>query len=137
MIRPIVHDPLFLRQLSKPADVKRDASVAKDLIDTLRAHRDSCVGMAANMIGVPKRIIIADTGLLPLVMFNPVLLSGSEPYETQEGCLSLPGERKTKRYRKITVSWIAMNGQKQKAVFSDRTAQILQHEMDHLDGILI
>ena len=136
MIRPIMKDRFFLSQKSVPA-LPEDVSVAQDLLDTLAAHRDGCVGMAANMIGISKRIIVfADSGT-DMVMFNPELIKGSEPYETEEGCLSLEGVRQTTRYRKITVRYQNSAFQTKQRTFRDWPAQISQHEIDHCNGILI
>ena len=136
MIRPIVRDPFFLGQKSAPATAA-DRQVITDLLDTLRANLDRCVGMAANMIGERRRIIVFCSGPLQMVMVNPRITARSGPYEAEEGCLSLAGTRKTTRYQKITVQY-------QDAVFQPRTgtfdgfpAQIIQHEIDHCDGILI
>ena len=136
MIQPIMKDPIFLAQKSVPA-TKEDLQVAQDLLDTLTAHKDGCVGMAANMIGVSKRIIAFDNEGKYMVMFNPEIVKRSEPYEAEEGCLSLPGTRKTKRYRSIKVRY--QNGQLQTRfkTFTDWTAQIIQHEIDHCHGVLI
>ena len=136
MVKPIVKDVMFLGQVSEPS-TKEDAQVARDLRDTLAAHRDGCVGMAANMIGVKKRIIIVSLGFMNLVMYNPVLLQKDSPYETEEGCLSLDGTRKTTRYRNIEVEYQDSTFKKHRQKFSGWTAQIVQHEMDHLDGIII
>ena len=136
MIQPIMKDPIFLAQKSVPA-TKEDLPVAQDLLDTLTAHKDGCVGMAANMIGVAKRIIAFDNEGKYMVMFNPEIVKRSEPYEAEEGCLSLPGTRKTKRYRSIKVRY--QNGQLQTRfkTFTGWTAQIIQHEIDHCNGVLI
>ena len=136
MIRPIMKDPIFLAQKSAHA-TKEDLPVAQDLLDTLTAHKDGCVGMAANMIGVSKRIIAFDNEGKYMVMFNPEIVKRSEPYEAEEGCLSLPGTRKTKRYRSIKVRY--QNGQLQTRfkTFTGWTAQIIQHEIDHCNGVLI
>ena len=136
MIQPIMKDPIFLAQKSVPAP-KEDLQVAQDLLDTLTAHKDGCVGMAANMIGVSKRIIAFDNEGKYMVMFNPEIVKRSEPYEAEEGRLSLPGTRKTKRYRSIKVRY--QNGQLQTRfkTFTDWTAQIIQHEIDHCNGVLI
>ena len=136
MIQPIMKDPIFLAQKSVPA-TKEDLQVAQDLLDTLTAHKDGCVGMAANMIGVAKRIIAFDNEGKYMVMFNPEIVKRSEPYEAEEGCLSLPGTRKTKRYRSIKVRY--QNGQLQTRfkTFTGWTAQIIQHEIDHCNGVLI
>ena len=136
MVRPIMKDRFFLSQKSKPATLE-DAAVAQDLLDTLAAHRDGCVGMAANMIGVAKRIIVFVDEGTDMVMFNPELTKCSEPYETEEGCLSLSGTRPTTRYRKITVRYQNAAFQTRQRTFRDWTAQIIQHEIDHCNGILI
>ena len=129
MVREITKDIFFLGQKSEPA-TEADIQIGRDLQDTLKAHRAECVGMAANMIGIKKNVIIVNMGIVDLVMFNPVLLKKSGPYETEEGCLSLTGVRKTTRYREM--SWTV---RRQK--LSGWTAQICQHEMDHLNGIII
>ena len=136
MIRTIMKDPIFLAQKSVPA-AKEDLQVAQDLLDTLTAHKDGCVGMAANMIGVSKRIIVFDNEGIYMVMFNPEIVKCAEPYEAEEGCLSLTGTRKTKRYRSIKVRY--QNGQFQTRLktFTGWTAQIIQHEIDHCNGVLI
>lgn len=136
MIRPIVHDPLFLAQKSARA-TPADAAVARDLLETLTAHADGCVGMAANMIGVAKRIIAVEAEDGYLVLFNPVILKKSGPYETEEGCLSLTGTRKTKRWQTIKVQWQNEKFQPRIKTFSGWTAEIIQHELDHCDGIII
>ncbi len=136
MIRPIIHDPLFLAQKSEPA-TESDRQIMIDLLDTLRANLDRCVGMAANMIGEKKRIIVFCQGLMLIGMFNPVILSKSQLYETEEGCLSLAGVRRTKRYQKITIAYQDFRFQKQTGTFEGFAAQIIQHEIDHCDGILI
>lgn len=136
MIQPIVHDPLFLAQKSAPA-TPADADTARDLLETLTAHADGCVGMAANMIGVAKRIIAVEAEDGYLVLFNPVILKKSGPYETEEGCLSLTGTRKTKRFQTIKVQWQNEKFQTRIKTFTGWTAEILQHEIDHCDGILI
>ena len=136
MVKDIVRDTLFLSQKST-VTTKDDAQVARDLQDTLKAHRQTCVGMAANMIGYKKRKIIVSLGIIDMIMNNPVILSQKGEYETEEGCLSLSGQRATKRYREIEVEFEDINFKKQKQVFRDRVAQIIQHEMDHLEGILI
>ena len=136
MIRPIIRDIFFLRQKSEAATVQ-DIETGRDLQDTLKANRDRCVGMAANMIGIRKRIIIVNIGLLDLVMFNPVITAKEGPYETEEGCLSLDGVRKTTRYMKIEVEYTDSSWKKHRQAFSGRTAQIIQHEVDHLNGIII
>ena len=136
MIQPIMHDPLFLAQKSAPA-APEDAPVARDLLDTLTAHADGCVGMAANMIGVRKRIIAVETEDGYLVLFNPVILKKSGPYDTQEGCLSLEGVRPTRRWQTIKLQYETPEGKPRIKNFSGWTAQIIQHEIDHCDGILI
>jgi peptide deformylase len=136
MIKDIMKDPLFLAQKSTDA-TKADQQVVVDLLDTLRANLDHCVGMAANMIGIKKRVIIVNIGLVDVVMFNPVMLRKDTPYETEEGCLSLTGVRKTTRYENIEVEYYDMDWKKQKMKLSGWPAQICQHEMDHLEGILI
>ena len=136
MVKPIIKDVFFLGQKSEPA-TKADLQVGKDLQDTLQANRAGCVGMAANMIGVKKRVIIVNVGFMDLVMYNPVLLKKDTPYEAEEGCLSLTGVRKTTRYQNIEVEYYDKNWKKQRQKFSGWTAQICQHELDHLEGILI
>ena len=136
MIKPIVHDTFFLSRRSEPATAD-DLQIAKDLRDTLAAHRGGCVGMAANMIGYGKRIIIVSLGMLDMVMLNPVITAKSGPYDTEEGCLSLTGVRGTKRYQKITVRYQDEQMRQHTQEFTGWTAQIIQHECDHLEGILI
>ena len=136
MIRPIVRDPLFLSQKSAPAD-EGDRQTITDLLDTLRANLDRCVGMAANMIGVRKRIIVFCCGPFQVVMVNPKIIAGTGEYETEEGCLSLTGVRKTKRYKKITVKYLDRDFHPGTGSYEGFTAQIIQHEIDHCDGILI
>ena len=136
MIRPIMKDPIFLAQKSAPATVM-DLPIAQDLRDTLEAHRDGCVGMAANMIGVAKRIIIFDDNGSATVMFNPKMVKSSGIYEAEEGCLSLPGTRKTKRYRSIKVQYQNEKFETHLKTYADFTAQIIQHEIDHCNGVLI
>lgn len=137
MVKELVHDPILLAMKSEPA-TKDDLQTAQDLADTLSAHKDSCVGMAANMIGVHKRIIVFDNSGEYMTMFNPEILKKSEPYETQEGCLSLlGGPRKCKRYKSVKVKWQTVDFQTRIKTFTGFTAQIIQHEIDHCDGILI
>ena len=136
MVKPIVKDVMFLGQVSEPS-TKEDTQVARDLRDTLAAHRDGCVGMAANMIGYKKRTIIVSVGLGDLVMHNPVIVSKSGEYETEEGCLSLIGRRKTKRYKEIEVTYRDEDFVEHRQKFSGYVAQIVQHEVDHLNGIII
>ena len=136
MIKPIVKDVFFLGQKSEPA-AKQDLSVGQDLMDTLRANQDHCVGMAANMIGVKKRVIIVNMGIMNIVMYNPVIVKKDTPYETEEGCLSLTGVRKTTRYQNIEIEYYDSSWRKHREAYSGWTAQIIQHESDHLEGIII
>ena len=137
MVRELVHDPIFLAKKAEPA-TKDDLQIAEDLLDTLTAHRETCVGMAANMIGVCKRSIGCDNEGTPMLMLNPEIVKAREEYETEEGCLSLPGgPRKTKRYRKIKVKYQTEKFLTRLKSFSGWTAQIIQHEIDHCNGILI
>ena len=136
MIKPVVKDLLFLGQKSEPAS-KKDISVIDDLVDTLRANLEGCVGMAANMIGIKKRILVFSLGNIIVPMVNPKILKKENIYETEESCLSLTGFRKTKRYEKIEVGYYDKNFKKHKDVFTGFTAQIIQHEMDHFEGIII
>ena len=136
MIKPIVKDVFFLSQKSESA-TKQDISIGQDLQDTLTANRERCVGMAANMIGVKKRIIIVNIGFMNLVMYNPVILKKDTPYETEEGRLSLDGVRKTTRYQNIEVEYLDGSWKKHRQKFSGWTAQIILHEMDHLEGVII
>ena len=137
MVRELIHDPIFLAQKSKPA-TKEDLAVARDLLDTLAAHRETCVGMAANMIGVAKRIIAFDNEGALVVMLNPEIVKQSGEYETEESCLSLlGGPRKTKRFQKIKVRYQTEDLQIRLKTFEGWTAQIIQHEVDHCNGILI
>lgn len=137
MVKEIVHSPILLAAKSEPA-VAADLQTVQDLLDTLSAHADECVGMAANMIGVRKRIIAFDNMGVYMTMLNPEIIEKSEPYEAEEGCLSfLGGPRKCLRYRKITVKWQTGGFRTVTKVFSGWTAQIIQHEIDHCDGILI
>ena len=136
MIRPIIHDPFFLSQKSKPATAE-DKQIIVDLLDTLRANLDRCVGLAANMIGERKRVIVFCNGPLQMVMANPRIIKKFGPYEAEEGCLSLPGVRKARRYQTITVAYQDQTFANFTAAFQGFTAQIIQHEIDHCDGILI
>lgn len=136
MIKAVVKDILFLEQKSELA-TKDDVEVINDLIDTLRANLDHCVGMAANMIGVKKRILVFSVGEMIIPMVNPVILKKEIPYEAEESCLSLEGFRKTTRYEKIEVEYLDRNFKKHKQVFTGFTAQIVQHEVDHFEGIII
>lgn len=129
-------DPIFLSQKSKPATAE-DLPIAQDLLDTLEANKDGCVGMAANMIGISKRVIIFDNDGVYTVMFNPEIVKSSDRYETEEGCLSLPGTRKTKRWRSIKVQYQNEAFQTRFKTYTGWTAQIIQHEIDHCNGILI
>ena len=136
MIREICRDETFLAQKAAPATAD-DLPTAQDLLDTLTAHKDGCVGMAANMIGVCKRIIAFDNEGTYMVMFNPVIVRQSGPYEAQEGCLSLTGVRKTKRFQTVKVQWQNEKFQTRLKTFTGWTAEIIQHEIDHCEGILI
>ena len=136
MNKPIMRNILFLKQPSVEA-VPEDTTVGQDLMDTLSANRDRCVGMAANMIGVKKRIIIVNIGMVNLLMYNPVILKKDTPYEAEEGCLSLEGTRKTIRYQNIEVEYLDGKWNRHVQTFSGWTAQIIQHEVDHLSGIII
>ena len=137
MVRPLMTDTVFLAQKAQPADAG-DVAVADDLLDTLKAHEDGCVGMAANMIGVNKAIIVFDNdGTPPLEMFNPVILYRKGLYLAEEGGRSLQRQRKTKRHRTIKVQWQDRTMQTHVKNFSGWTAQIIQHEVDHCNGILI
>lgn len=136
MVQPIMKDPLFLAVPSERA-AKGDKQIALDLLDTLRAHLDGCVGMAANMIGVHKRIIAVHTDMGQMVMLNPKIVRRDGAYEAEEGCLSLAGVRKAKRYQSIEVEYQDLNMKKLRRSFTGFTAQIIQHEIDHCDGILI
>lgn len=136
MVKPVVRDSIFLSIPSKPAE-REDASVGQDLMDTLLAHRQHCAGMAANMIGVSKNIIVFEDNGIPCIMYNPVLIQKAGEYETAEGCLSLAGERKAKRFFTITVRYTDVKWKEQIKRYSGFTAQVIQHEMDHLKGIII
>ena len=136
MIKPIVRDTFFLSQKSDEA-TKSDLPLAKDMRDTLLANADRCVGMAGNMIGVRKRVIIVNMDGKNVVMFNPVITGKTGPYEAEEGCLSLAGVRKTTRYENIEVEYRDTGWNKRRGRFSGFTAQIIQHEADHLEGILV
>ena len=136
MIKPIVKDIFFLGQKSEPA-TPDDKQVITDLMDTLAAHREGCVGMAANMIGAKKRIIIVNIGLIDMIMVNPFIVSKDGPYQTEEGCLSLTGVRPTTRYENIEVTYQDQHFNTYTRKFSGWTAQIIQHEIDHCDGIII
>ena len=136
MVREIMRDEAFLSQKAEPA-TSEDISVAQDLLDTLTAHKDGCVGMAANMIGVNKRIIAFDSDGKYTAMFNPEIIKKSGPYEAEEGCLSLSGTRKAKRWQSIKVQYQNERFQTRFKTFTGWTAQIIQHEIDHCEGILI
>lgn len=136
MIRTIVKDALFLGQKSVLA-TPEDAPVIDDLLDTLKANAEQCVGLAANMIGVKKRIIVYSVGMLGVPMINPVIIKKLKPYETEEGCLSHTGVRKTTRYETIEVDYMDWKFKKQRQTFTGWKAQIIQHEIDHCDGIVI
>ena len=136
-MKELVHDPIFLARKSAPAE-KEDLQIAQDLLDTLAAHKANCVGMAANMIGVCKRIIAFDNEGTYMLMLNPEIIKQSGEYETEEGCLSLlGGPRKTKRFQKIKVRYQTLEFQTRLKTFSGWTAQIIQHEIDHCNGVLI
>ena len=136
MIQPIMKDVFFLQQKSEPA-TEADRQVIVDLLDTLRANAAGCVGMAANMIGVRKRIIAVNLGLMNLAMVNPEIVSKKRPYTAEEGCLSLVGVRKTTRYEEIEVAYLDQNFKPQKQNFNVWSAQIIQHEVDNCEGIMI
>ena len=136
MIQPIMKDEAFLAQPSAPASPE-DADVARDLLETLVAHKDGCVGMAANMIGVSKRIIAFENGEEYMVMYNPEIIKCSQPYMAEEGCLSLEGRRQTKRYKSIKVQYMNGDFKTRIKTFTGWTAQIIQHEIDHCNGIII
>ena len=136
MVHPINRDVLSLARKSAPA-TRADAAVGDDLLDTLKANAAGCVGMAANMIGIHKRIIAVNTGCFYLVMYNPSITQKQDPYEAEEGCLSLPGVRRAKRWQSIEVKWQDRDFGWHRQRFSGFAAQIIQHEVDHCDGILI
>ena len=137
MVRELMHDPLFLGRKSRAA-TKEDLSIGQDLLETLVAHKETCVGMAGNMIGETVAVIAFFDGKTPVVMYNPEILKAEGEYETEEGCLSLlDGPRKCRRYRKIKVRWDNEQFQKRVKTFTDWTAQIIQHEVDHCNGVLI
>ena len=136
MVREICKDEAFLAQKAEPATAD-DLGVAQDLLETLAAHKDGCVGMAANMIGVNKRIIAFDNEGEYMVMFNPVIVKQLGAYEAEEGCLSLTGTRRTKRFRTIKVQWQNEKFQTRLKTFTGWTAEIIQHEIDHCEGVLI
>ena len=136
MVRPVVHDPIFLAGISRKA-TGDDLAIAKDLLDTLKANRNGCVGMAANMIGHKVRIIVFDCNGKYVTMLNPEITDASGEYETEEGCLSLDGTRKTRRFSKITVKFQTLSLEEKTRSFQGFPAQIIQHEIDHCNGILI
>jgi len=137
MVRELMHDPIFLAQKSAPATAE-DLEVAQDLLETLVFHKKDCVGMAANMIGVTKQIIVFDNEGTYMTMLNPMILKGSDLYEAEEGCLSLlGGPRKCRRYKKIKVQYQNLELQTRVKTFTGWTAQIIQHEIDHCNGVLI
>lgn len=136
MIREICTDEAFLVRKAEPATAE-DLDVARDLLDTLAAHRDGCVGMEANMIGVARRIIAFENDGGYTVMLNPAIIRSSGPYEAEEGCLSLTGRRKAKRFQTIKVQWQNEKFQTRIKTFTDWTAEIIQHEIDHCEGIII
>lgn len=137
MVKPLIHDPAFLAQVSEAAG-EQDLHIADDLLDTLTAYKDSCVGMAANMIGELKRIICFNNKGELMTMLNPEIIKCADPYDTEESCLSLlGGPRKTKRYRQIRVRYLTRELKEREKTFTGFTAQIIQHELDHLSGILI
>lgn len=136
MVRPIIKDVFFLNQKSEEA-TEADKTVVRDLLDTLKANETGCVGMAANMIGVKKRIIAVNMGFANIPMINPVIVKKFGLYEVEEGCLSLKGIRKTIRYKEIEVEFLDVNFKKQRQKYSGWIAQIIQHEIDHCDGIII
>ena len=136
MIRDICRDEAFLSQKAEPA-TPEDLEIARDLLDTLRHHRDGCVGMAANMIGVNKRIIVFENDGSEMVMFNPEIIKKSNPYPAEEGCLSLSGTRKVRRWHSIKVRWQNERFEERFKTFTGWTAEIIQHEIDHCEGILI
>lgn len=136
MVREIMRDPLFLGRKSEKATIE-DICVGEDLLDTLKAHKDGCVGMAANMIGVLKRIIVFDCEGVYTVMYNPEIIKSSSPYQTEEGCLSLTGKRQTKRFKSIKVRYQNEDFATRIKTFTGWSAQIIQHEIDHCNGIII
>jgi len=137
MVRELVHDPLFLRLPSVEA-TKEDKAVVRDLLDTLAAHRETCVGMAANMIGERKNIIVFSKGFANIAMINAKIIKAVKPYNTEEGCLSLlGGPRKCKRYKEIEVEYLDISFTPKRGVFKDFEAEIIEHELDHVAGILI
>ena len=138
MVRQVVRDQMFLAQKSDPVTSDDDyKSIIQDLRDTLQANNRTCVGMAANMIGVKKQIIIISLGVVPFIMINPWIVRKKEMYETEEGCLSLDGTRKAVRYKQITVEYLDESMQKHRQEFNGFVAQNIQHQIDHLSGVII
>lgn len=138
MVKELVHDPIFLGQKSETADEGDVQTTARDLLDTINAHREGCVGMAANMIGVKRRVIVFDNNGVFEIMYNPEIVKCSGAYQTQESCLSLIGEPKpVKRYKSIKVRFQNADLQERFKTYTGFTAQIIQHEIDHCNGILI
>ena len=137
MVKELVHDPILLARKSQQA-TKEDLEAARDLLDTLKAHRETCVGMAANMIGVYKNIIAFDNDGTYMVMLNPVIVKGTGEYEAMEGCVSLlGGPRKARRFQKLKVQYQTLDFSVRLKTFTGWTAQIIQHEIDHCNGVLI
>lgn len=136
MVKEMVKDVMFLSQKAEKA-TEKDKYIATDLLDTLKANKDRCVGLAANMIGYNKAIICVSGGLYDFVMINPIITKKSEEYQTEEGCLSLIGERKCKRYKEIEVDYLDINFNKQHGKYTEFVAEIIQHEIDHTNGIII
>lgn len=136
MIKTIVRDEFFLSQKSEIATID-DKDVIRDLLDTLKANEEACVGLAANMIGIKKRIIVINNGYFSFAMINPLIVDQSDKYEAEESCLSLDGIRKTSRYENIEVKYLDADFKEKKVKYSGWTAQIIQHEIDHCDGIII
>ena len=136
MVRPIMRDVIFLSRKSEAA-TQYDLQVGYDLMDTLKFHREECVGMAANMIGISKNVIIVNNGLRDIVMFNPVIMKKKGAYETEEGCISLTGVRKTTRYEEIKIEYYDFAWKKHNEKYTGFVAEICQHEIDHLNGIII
>ncbi|MDD5936546.1 MAG: peptide deformylase [Clostridiales bacterium] len=136
MVKEIVKDIIFLSQKSQPATIA-DKQIVQDLLDTLQANIEECVGLAANMIGESKRIIVVNIGVVNIPMINPIITKKSNPYQTAEGCLSLEGMRRTTRYDMIEVEYLDEKFKKKKQIFTKGTAQVIQHEIDHCDGIVI
>lgn len=136
MVREIVHSPLMLRMPSAPA-TPEDVALGQDLVDTLAAHAHECVGLAANMVGVRKRVIVVDDGGRALLMFNPEIIEATNPYQTEEACLSLEGTRPATRHRRIKVTWLDASWSAHTQTFTGFTAQIIQHEVDHCNGVVI